>query len=81
MNKLNISQFYFNSPKTIIEIPTKSYVDSLHEINRNGRGLSSVYHDQDNEFQNIQIIKLDSVSVIRNPKSNDELAYKKHVDD
>ena len=28
------------SPKTIIEIPTKSYVDSLHEINRNRRDLS-----------------------------------------
>ena len=27
------------SPKTIIELPTKSYVDSLHESSRNRRDL------------------------------------------
>ena len=36
------------SPKVVIEITTKSYVDSLHEINRKRRDLSSVYNDQDN---------------------------------
>ena len=35
------------SPKTIIELPTKPYVDSLHEINRKRRALLSVYNDQD----------------------------------
>ena len=35
------------SPKTIIELPTKSYVDSLHENSRNRRDLSSVFFDQD----------------------------------
>ena len=40
------------TPKTIKEIPTKSYVDSLHEINRNRRVLSSVFNDQDNDFDN-----------------------------
>ena len=43
------------SPKTIIELPTKSHVDSLHEINRNRRDLSSVFNDQDNEFHNKRI--------------------------
>ena len=38
------------SPKTIVEKPTKSYVDSLHESSRNRRDLSSVFNDQDNEF-------------------------------
>ena len=38
------------SPRTKIELPSKSYVDSLHEINRNRRDLSSVSNDQDNEF-------------------------------
>ena len=33
------------TPQTIIELPTKSYVDSLHEINRNRRNLSSVFND------------------------------------
>ena len=27
-----------------------SYVDKLHEINRSRRNLSSVFNDQDNEF-------------------------------
>ena len=36
------------SPKTIIELPTKSYVDSLHESNRNRCDISSVFNDQDN---------------------------------
>ena len=38
------------SPKTIIGLPTESYVDSFYEINRSRRGLSSVFYDQDNEF-------------------------------
>ena len=29
-----------------------SYVDNLHEINRNRRNLSSVFNDQDDEFDN-----------------------------
>ena len=60
------------SPKTIIELPTKSYVDSLREISRNRRDLSSVYDDQDIEFQNKKITNLDSVSVKRNPSSDHE---------
>ena len=38
------------SRKTIIELPTKSYVDSLHESRRKRRDLSSVFNDQDKEF-------------------------------
>ena len=38
------------SPKTIIDIPTKSYVDSLHENRRKRRDLLSVFNDQDNEI-------------------------------
>ena len=34
------------SPKAIIELTTKSYVDSSHENNRNRRDLSSVFNDQ-----------------------------------
>ena len=53
------------SPKTIIEIPIKSYVDSLREINRNRRNLSSVFNDQDNKFDNNKLTNLDSITVIR----------------
>ena len=72
---------YLTLPKTVEELPNKSYVDSLHEINRNRRDLSSVFIDQDNEFDNNKLTNLDSVTVNRNPSSNNELSNKKYVDD
>ena len=69
------------SPRTVIELPTKSYVDSLHEINRDRRDLSSVFNDQDNEFDNNKLTNLDSVIVNRNPNLDNELANKKYIDD
>ena len=51
------------SPKTISELPAKSYVDSLHESSRNRRDLSSVFNDQENESNNTKITNLDSVVV------------------
>ena len=70
-----------NAPKTIIELPTKSYVDSLHESSRNRRDLSSVFNDQDNEFDNNKLTNLDSITVTRNPSSDDELPKKNYVDE
>ena len=69
------------SPKTIIELPTKSYVDSLHESSRNRRDLSSVFNDQDNEFDENKLTNLDSVTVNRNPSLDNEVSNKKYVDD
>ena len=69
------------SPKTTIELPTKSYVDSLHKITRNRRDLSSVFNDQDKEFDNNKLTNLDSVSVNRDPSSDNELTNKKYLDD
>ena len=69
------------SPKTIIELPTKSYVDSLHESSRNRRDLSSMFNDQDNEFDNEKLFNLGSVSLDRNPSSGIELANKKYIHD
>ena len=69
------------SAKTIIEIPTKSYVDSFYESSRNRRDLSSVFNDQDNDLDSKKIADSDSVSVNRNPSSDNEIAYKKYVDD
>ena len=68
------------SPRTIIELPTKSYVDSLHEINRDRRDLSSVFNDQDNEFDNNKLTNLDSITVNRDPNLDNELSNKKYVD-
>ena len=68
-------------PKTILEIPTKSYVDSLHESSRNRRYLSSVFNDQDNDIDKNKLTNFDSVTVIRNPNLDNELANKKYIDD
>ena len=64
-----------------MELPTKSYVDSLHESNRNRRDLSSEFYDQDNEFDNSKLINSDSVTVNRNPNIDSELSVKNYVDD
>ena len=49
------------SPKTKKEIPTNSYVDSLHESSRNKRELSSVFNDHYIELK--KSTNSDSVSV------------------
>ena len=69
------------SPKTILELPTESYVESLHEVDRNRRDSSSVFDDEHNEFDNNKLTNLDSVSVKKNPSSDNQLANKKYVDD
>ena len=69
------------SPMTITELFTKSYVDSLHEINRNRRDLSSVFNDQDKEFDNRKLTNLGSLVVNRNPNIDNEVSNKKYVED
>ena len=48
-------------------MPTKPYVDSLHESKRNRLDLSSVFKNQDNESDNNKLTNLDSFTVNRNP--------------
>ena len=69
------------SSKTVIEVPTNLYVDWLHENSRNRRDLSTVFNDQDSEFDTNKLTNLDSVVVKRNPSSDNKLANKKYVDD
>ena len=69
------------SPKTITDLPTKNFVDSLQESSRNRRDLSSVFNDQDNEFDSNKLTNLDSVTVNRNLSSDNEVSNKKYVDD
>ena len=71
------------SPKTVIEIPTKAYIDSLHEENeRSRRDLGIDFYDesndlvknnQDNDFNDNKLLNLDSVTVNRNPTLDNEL--------
>ena len=59
----------------------KSHVDGLHKINRNRRDFSSVFNNQDNEFDNNKLSNLDSVTVNRNPSSDNEVSSKHYKDD
>ena len=73
------------SPKTIIEIPTKTYIDSLHEENeRSRRDLDEssdlVKNNQDNNFSDNELTNIDSVTVNRNPVLDNQLANKKYID-
>ena len=68
------------SPKAMREFPTKSYVDSLHDINSNRPDLSSVFNDRNNEFDKNNITNLDSITVNRDPTSDNELSNKKYID-
>ena len=58
-----------------------SYVDNLHEINRNRRDLSSVFNDKNDESDYYELTKLDSFTVNRGPSSDNELANKNYTDD
>ena len=76
-----ILNFTLTSPKTLIEIPTKSYVVILHESSRDKREWSSVFNDQDNEFNKNELTNLDNVTNNRNSSSVIEISIKYYVDD
>ena len=69
------------SQKTILKIPTKSYLDSFHENSRNRRDLSSLFNDQDSGLDKNCLTNLDSVSVNGNSSSESELSNRKYVED
>ena len=78
------------SPKTVIEIPTKAYIESLHEENERSRpdlGIDFydesndlVKNNQDNDFNDNKLLNLGSVTVNRNPTLDNELSNKKYID-
>ena len=81
--KLRDSMFLnstLTSPKTIIELHSESYVGSLHESRRNRGDISSVFRDQDNEFNKNNKTNLDSITFNRDPNLDNKLSNKKSVD-
>ena len=70
---------------------TKAYVNQFHKYNeRNGRDLGIdfykesnylVKNNQDNNFNDNNLKNLDSITVNRDPTSENELTNKKYVDD
>ena len=73
------------------EVITKAYVDQFHQENERSRqdvGLDFynesndlVKNNQDNDLNDKKLTNLDSITVNRNPTSDNELSNKKYVDD
>ena len=78
-------------PKTIIEIPTKAYIDSLHEENeRNRRDLGIDFYDesnalvknnQDNNFNDNKLTNVNSITINNNTTDDNHVSNKKYIDD
>ena len=60
---------------------TKGYVDSSSENKKNTRDLCLVFYHQDNDIDNYELIKLDSITVNRRPTTDNEFSKKNYVDD
>ena len=73
------------------QVITKAYVDLFHNDNeRNRRGFGLDFYDessdlvknnQDDDLNDNKLTNLDSVSVNRDPSSDNQLVGKKHLDD
>ena len=61
------------SLKAIIEIPTKAYVDSLSENGRNRQDKSKRFNHQYDEIDNNKLTNIDTITISRNPTTNDEV--------
>ena len=68
---------------TIVDnhVANKSYNDSPSENKRFGCVLSTVFNDQNNEFDTSILRKLDSLAVNRSPTADNEVSIRKHDDD
>ena len=78
-------------PMTIIEIPTKAYIDSLHEENeRSRRDLGIDFYDesndlvknnQDTDFNDNKLTNINSIIINNNPTNDNHVSNKKYIDD
>ena len=73
------------------QVITKAYVDQFHDDNERNRrdvGLSFyneevdlVKNNQDNDFNNIELTNINSITVNNNPTDDNHVSNKKYVDD
>ena len=91
-NLTNINSITLNEPaENDNEVITKAYVDQFHQENeRSRRDLGKDFYDesndlvknnQNNNLNNNKLTNLDSITVNRNPKLDNEVTSKKYVDD
>ena len=69
------------SPNTTKGLPTKPYVDSLSENNRNRLDMSTVFNDQDNDIDTSNSANLDGITVNRNQLLDEEVSNEKYIGD
>ena len=91
-NLSNINSITLNNQAVIDnEVITKAYVDQFHSDNERDRRVMGIcFYDestdlvkniQDNDFKDNNITNTDSITVNKNPTSDDEVANKKYIDD
>ena len=78
-------------PKTIIEIPTKAYIDSLYEENERSRrdvgidfydeSSDLVKNNQSNDFNDNIILNVRSIQINDDRSNDNHVSNKKYVDD
>ena len=79
------------SSKTIIELPTKAYIDSLHEENKRSRrdlridfyneSIDLVKNNQDNDFNDNKLTNINSIEINNSPSVDSQVSNEKYVDD
>ena len=69
------------SAETIIEIPTKPFVDSLSENKGKRHDVSTVVNDLDTEHDTISLANIDKITVNIEPTTDNELSNKNYVHD
>ena len=69
------------TPKTTIEIPTKAYVDSLSQNNKNKSDMSRMIGELDIDFDNFRLTNLCGITLNRNPLLDEEVSNKKFIGD
>ena len=69
------------SPKMIIVVATKVFVDLSSEKDRSRRDMSKVFNDPDKEFDDEKRTNLNSITLNRNPSTDTEHSKEKYVYD
>ena len=78
-------------PVKIFELPTKAYIDSLHEENARSRrdlgidfyneSSDLVRNNQDNNFNDNKLTNINLIKINNNPSEDNHVCNKKYVDD
>ena len=91
-NRTNINSITLNTQAVNDnQVITKAYVDQFHQENERSRrdlgidfyneSSDIVKNNQDNDLNDKKLTNLDSITINRNPSSDNEVSNKKYIDD